>query len=201
MKLQGVSALALLVSLTGLPGPSLAGTLCGTVRDALTNGPVDGAGVFVFHPGGSYAGHVAVTDAAGAFCIGDIPAGVYDLQIRVDDYVEKVVSGVVVSDDVSGVDVALGTRIRLAPPYPNPARGRVLLSFELAAPTEVTLEVFDVAGRLIQGWQSGNLSAGTHEVDWAFTSRDGQRTAPGIYLVRLTSPHAQLTRRVVYLGS
>ena len=42
-----------------------------------------GAGIFVYHPGGAWAGLAAVTDVAGAFCITDLPAGTYDLLAEV----------------------------------------------------------------------------------------------------------------------
>jgi len=201
MKLRAILLLLPMISLVAALESAQAGTLCGTVRDGLTNGPVQGAGVFVFHPGGAFAGQAAVTDVAGSFCIANVPAGTYTLQIRVNDYLEKVISGVVVIGDVSGVAVELGARLQLAPPHPNPARGRTFFSFELAVPTpSVTLEVFDVAGRLVQGWQSDELGAGVHQVEWGFHDRNGERVAPGCYLVRLSAPGAKVTRRVVFVG-
>ena len=177
----------------------MAGTLCGSVKDGSSHGPVAGAGVFVF-AGGVYAGRVAVTDAAGAFCIANLPAATYDLQIRVNDYVEKIVRGIVVEEDVSGVIVEVGSRVRLAEPQPNPARARVQLSFELAVTASVELQIFDVAGGLVQGWRSENLPAGSHSTLWTFRDRHDHVVPSGIYFVRLSTPWTRLTRRLVFLG-
>ncbi|HEX7878539.1 MAG TPA: carboxypeptidase regulatory-like domain-containing protein [Candidatus Eisenbacteria bacterium] len=201
MKLRAILLLLAVIALITKAGNVRAGTLCGTVRDGITNSPVPGAGVFVFHPGGAFAGQAAVTDMAGAFCIAAIPPGTYNVQVRVNDYLEKVIAGVVVTGDVSGVDVELGARVFLAAPHPNPARGQVFLGFELAVPAAlVTLEVFDVAGRLVQGWRSDDMGAGVHQVEWSFDDRNGTRVAPGCYFVRLSAAGVSVTRRVVYVG-
>lgn len=190
-----------LLCLTTSAGSTVAATLCGTVTDARTDAHVQGAAVLAFHAGGGYAGYVAVTDVAGAFCMPSIPPGLYDLQIRVDDYLERIVTDVLVEDAVSGVSVELGGRLRMAPPSPNPARESVLLRFELAALSATSLQVFDVAGRLVQAWRTDDLPAGSHLVTWSFRDLHGNTVRPGTYFVRLSAAGTQVVRRLVFLGS
>jgi photosystem II stability/assembly factor-like uncharacterized protein len=68
---------------------------------------------------------------------------------------------------------------------PNPFRDRVLVSFRLAAPSEVRLEVYDVAGRKVRALESGRRSAGDHEVRWNGRSDSGAEVANGTYFLRL----------------
>jgi hypothetical protein len=181
------------------PALASAGTICGTVRDAATRGPIDGAGVFVRHPAGDYTGLNAATDAAGAFCVIDVPAGTYDLEVRRDDYLVGYRRNVTVANDVTGVDVIVDGPTGLRSPFPNPAVADVTLAFRLAEPGPTRLAVYDLRGRLVQGWESSAVSAGEHLQRWSLLDRDGRRVAPGPYFVRLTAGAVVQTRMFVYL--
>jgi hypothetical protein len=93
------------------------------------------------------------------------------------------------------VDYASGDGIRidrLAEPYPNPAAGRVTVEFELADDSPVNLAVYDLAGRRVAQPVEGELPAGRHTVTW-----DSTATPSGVYLIRLQTNDATLTRRVI----
>jgi hypothetical protein len=164
-----------------------AGVLCGTVRDAATHQPIARAGIFVRTIAGAYTGFYAASDALGKFCIGGIPAGTYDVEVRVDEYLWTYVRNVVVNESTTDVGDALVPRLALLPPSPNPARRGVHLRFGLAAVGPATLEVLDASGRLIKGWSAASLSAGAHDIPWDL--RDGaERSIPaGRYFVRLSA--------------
>ncbi len=72
--------------------------------------------------------------------------------------------------------------VRLDPPRPNPLRGRGRISFALAAAGPVTLDVFDVQGRVVARLAEGARAAGPHAVDF-----DATGLPAGTYLVRLTA--------------
>lgn len=164
-----------------------AGTLCGTVRDASTNAVVSGAGIFVFTTSGSFTGFEGVSDLAGAFCISGIPAGTYDLQVRRDHYRTTHVRNVVVTEDVTGVEIGVPpVGGALLPPRPNPARDHVEFRVRVDAPGTLRLEVFDVRGRRLKGWLSESVTAGERTVAWDFRTAEGRVTPAGSYLVRLT---------------
>jgi hypothetical protein len=192
-----VIALGLLVLV--LPALVSAGTICGAVRDAATHGPIEGAGVFVRHPAGAYTGLCAATDETGAFCVTSIPAGTYDLEVRRDDYLVGYRRNVTVVDDVTGIDVIVDGPTGLRSPFPNPAIADVTLAFRLAQPGPTRLAVYDLRGRLVQGWESSTIAAGEHSQRWSLLDRDGRRVAPGLYFVRLTAGAVIQTRMFVYL--
>jgi len=189
--------LAILGLLAAAP-PALAGTICGTVRDAQTNQPVARALVLVRTPDGAYTGLHGGSDLSGHYCVADVPAGTFDLEFRVDNYAVGYVTGVVVDVDQSGVDVVIrASSVRLSAPSPNPAVRFTTLSFTLATPLvePVRLTVHDALGRLVTGWEAVSGST-THVVEWDLRDRDGTRVAPGVYFVRLVAGAEQRTTRL-----
>lgn len=90
------------------------------------------------------------------------------------------------------VDVPLGPAIELAGFAPNPARGEPRLVFSLASGAPARLELLDVTGRRVLAREVGGLGEGRHTLSLA-----GIRMAPGIYVARLTTAGAVLSRRAV----
>ena len=174
--------------------PSVAGTICGTVRDAQSLQPLPRAAVFLFDDQNQYTGRYAGTDQVGFYCLVNVPSGMYTIQVRVNDYVAAIVTDVIV-DDVTRVDIAATPRFFLGEPTPNPASRDV--TFRLHAPdgADVTLEVFDVCGRMVKGWRGHG--SGRSEVSWDMRDASGGTVASGVYLVRLRADGAQTVRRLV----
>jgi hypothetical protein len=186
-RVRAVLVCASLMWLSASASVSWAGTLCGTVRDALTQSPVARAGVFLRTTQGAYTGLHSATAIDGTFCLNDVPAGTYDIEVKVDDYLVSYLRGVQVSDTVTGVELPVQMpSIRLRLPCPNPAQGLVKLTFALRDGGPTRLTVHDVRGRLVQGWES-TLGQGEHEVSWNLRSLDGGRVAAGVYVVRLNA--------------
>lgn len=193
---SGLACFALLALL--LAPPALAGTVCGHITDADTGSPIAGAGVFVREPAGQYAGALAVSDGAGAWCIDDLAEGTYTLEFRVDDYVSAYVGGVVVTGDLSDVPVAL-TRadVVLDPPWPNPASGAVKLRLHVAASAPVDLRIHDARGRLVRAWTAAAVDSGTREYLWDGLDASGRAAPAGLYLVRVRSGGTQTVRPLI----
>lgn len=183
-----------------VPTRASAGTLCGTVRDAQTQMPVARAGVFLRSPQGAYTGLHTATANDGSFCLSDVPAGTYDIEVKVDDYLVSTTRGVQVNDTVTGVDLPVrAASIRLRVPYPNPARGLVRLAFDLREGGFTHLTVHDARGRLLQGWES-TMPSGAHEVLWDLRALSGSKVAAGVYHVRLTAGGETREQRLVVGG-
>ena len=73
------------------------------------------------------------------------------------------------------------TAFSLGAVSPNPTTGRAAIDFDLAAPAEVTLEVFDALGRRVAVLADGaSMAAGPHEVEFSAAG-----LAPGVYVYRL----------------
>ena len=78
--------------------------------------------------------------------------------------------------------------------YPNPSQEMVTLQFTLDTPGHVDVAVFDVLGTLHASLLSTFLPGGDHEITW--TPED---TAPGVYMIRLTTEKAVTSTAVVVL--
>ena len=101
--------------------------------------------------------------------------------------------GGVVPTDVAG-EAALA--FALDPMRPNPTRaGALMVSFTLASTAATSLELLDVAGRRIAAREVGSLGAGRHTLDLG----EGQRLAPGLYLVCLRQGTNTRVTRVAVL--
>jgi len=191
-------AAVLFAVVSAIASPSLAGSVCGTVRDATTLAPVPQAAIFLFNSLDQYTGLYAGTDITGHYCVDDVPDGTYTLQVRVDDYVTATIPGVVVTT-TTGVDVDLHPRFGLVQPWPNPASNGV--TFRLAAPPDasVNLDVFDVAGRRVYGWRGNVSNAGERTIEWNLRDFNGSEIQSGIYFVRLNAANGTIVRRFVRL--
>jgi hypothetical protein len=192
-------ATALAASLLALSSPALAGSVCGTVRDATTTLPVPQAAVFLFDNSDQYTGLYEDTDINGQYCIDNVPVGTYTLQVKVDNYLVAVVPGVVVEESPTGVDVDLTPRFMLEQPWPNPASNIVTFRMHAAPDSPVTLDVFDVAGRRLYGWKGVASHTGERVIEWNLRDFNGSDLQSGIYFVRLQTANDTAVRRFVRL--
>lgn len=102
-----------------------------------------------------------------------------------------------VGDDAPGAGAA--ARFALAQNAPNPFNPATVIAFELARPSHVRLEVFDVAGARVAVVADGPLPAGRHARTWRGADDAGRAVASGVYFYRLTSDEGVLTRRMLLL--
>jgi flagellar hook assembly protein FlgD len=82
---------------------------------------------------------------------------------------------------------------------PHPAAPRTVIRFELPAPANSRLLVYDLSGRLVASLIDQPLSAGRHDVPWSGLDARGREVANGIYVVRLETGARATSRRLVVL--
>ena len=71
--------------------------------------------------------------------------------------------------------------------YPNPFNATTVIDFNLIQAQSVTLDIYDIKGRLVRRLWDGPLSAGAHHVRWDGFDERGVSVATGIYLGWLRS--------------
>lgn len=76
--------------------------------------------------------------------------------------------------------------------YPNPFNPTTTIDFDLAEPGQVSLSVFDMAGHQVATLVDGNLSAGSHSVNF-----DGSNLSSGIYFYMIQAGNFTDTRKMV----
>jgi hypothetical protein len=191
-------ASALVAICIATAAPSFAGSICGTVRDVLTNQPVPQAAIFLFDNTDQYTGFYAGTNVNGHYCVNNVPDGTYTLQVKVNNYLVATVSGVEVTT-TTGVDVDLHPRFGLANPWPNPATSNITFRLQAPPDSQVELAVFDVAGRRVYGWRGHASLAGERTIEWNLRDFNGSDLQSGIYFVRLHAANDTVVRRFVRL--
>ncbi len=186
-----------LILIAVMTAPAIAGSLCGLVTDDISGAPVAEVGIFI-HQGGDYTGYYATTDMAGLFCVNDLLAGTYLLEIRVDAYLTFWRDGVIVSDTSTNVDVPVALpAVGLSPPWPNPASSSVKIRMEIRRQTTVELGVYDTRGRLLRRWATVASGPGSYVHEWDGRDHAGHLAPDGLYLIRAHTSGSVATRRVL----
>ena len=80
--------------------------------------------------------------------------------------------------------------------WPRTEGARAVVEYTLAEPTDVTLAVFDVAGRRVANLSDGVQGTGVHRAFFKL-----QHVARGIYFVRMRAGQNLFIRRMPILGS
>ena len=82
---------------------------------------------------------------------------------------------------------------------PNPFRAASTITYSLPVAGPVTLDVYDLSGRLVRRLVEGEETAGLHHVDWKGVDESGRRVAPGVYFYRLVTGQAVQTNKMSLL--
>jgi hypothetical protein len=133
-----------------------------------------------------------------------IPPGQYDLYTMIfvqnnstKQILQSAIEEVQATTDVAGGPATL--RVVLEPNTPNPFNPSTTIRFRTAEDAEVRLGVYDPAGRLIDELLAGRARAGSHEVVWGGTDREGRAVSSGLYFYRLETGRIALTGKMILL--
>lgn len=113
-------------------------------------------------------------------------------------------------DDNGGVDTTpatlgvgdsgpSGAALRLSPGAPNPFAARTVVAFELPAAADVTIAIYDVAGRKVRTLPAVSGRAGRNEFAWDGLDAAGRRVENGAYFAEVRAGAERGIRRVVLL--
>ena len=94
---------------------------------------------------------------------------------------------------------ALPEGFALGPNYPNPFNPSTIIPYQLAASSEVRLEVFNLLGQRIATLVDGVRPAGFHTATWHATDAAGRAVGAGVYIYRMTVGAASQTGRMVLI--
>ena len=87
----------------------------------------------------------------------------------------------------------------LRPNFPNPFNPQTTIAYSVPRAGRVTLQVFDVAGRLVATLFDGDRAAGRHTASWGGRDAAGVAVGSGVYFVRLEAGGVVRTQKVVLL--
>ncbi len=104
---------------------------------------------------------------------------------------------VVYHDEYSDIDddyVKLPSSLSLNDCYPNPFNPSTNISFDLNAPASITLDIYDIQGRMVERLLEGYYGAGTYSIEW----NAGEKPT-GMYFIRLSGGGYTSSMKALYL--
>ncbi|MCP4580696.1 MAG: T9SS type A sorting domain-containing protein [candidate division Zixibacteria bacterium] len=126
-----------------------------------------------------------ITGGNSGSCVESPPGGtMFDLafclhsdQVEIEEYVDD-----------------LPARISLHQNYPNPFNAQTTIKYDLPKESKVTIEIYDLMGRLVATLQDGLQSTGYHQIIW-----DANDLSSGVYFYRLQAADYTETRKIVLM--
>lgn len=109
------------------------------------------------------------------------------------------VDELLLTDGTAGVPIGaprVAAAVQMAPPYPNPSRGPVTVALESFDRAPITIQVVDVAGRVVRH-EALAAGAGPRLWTWNGTADDGATAPAGIYRVRAFGRSGGVSRSLV----
>ena len=110
---------------------------------------------------------------------------------------------VIVDDVITAVSetetAVLPGAFSLAPPYPNPFNGSLVMPLLVAHGSDVDIAVYSLGGQRQVRLHAGWMSAGMHRLRWDGRDGGGRAAASGVYLVRAVAGDWHTARKVLLL--
>ena len=94
---------------------------------------------------------------------------------------------------------AIPTEVNLSQNYPNPFNPTTRIDYSVVSDGHVTLNVYDITGRLISTLVDGYVDSGYHSVMWNGSDDNGVKLSSGIYFYTLQGESSTMTRKMVYM--
>jgi len=83
--------------------------------------------------------------------------------------------------------------------YPNPFNARTNIAFTLPAASDLTLDVYNIAGQHIKSLADGYFGSGEHTVTWDSRDDYGNEVATGVYFYRLRAGDIQKSHKMTLI--
>ncbi|MEQ9266899.1 MAG: G8 domain-containing protein [Balneolaceae bacterium] len=91
-------------------------------------------------------------------------------------------------------DDELPTEFSLDQNYPNPFNPSTTIQFDVAETSQISLQIFDMTGRLVETLVNEQKTAGSYSISWKADSQ-----ASGVYFLRMVSPAGIQTRKMLLM--
>ena len=102
-------------------------------------------------------------------------------------------------DDLGAAKKVTSVASGLDPNAPNPFNASTQITYRLASPGSVRLEIYNVLGQSVHTLVDEFQAAGSYQVHWDARDQWGVPVAAGVYLSRLHYPGGVQTRRLLLL--
>ena len=83
--------------------------------------------------------------------------------------------------------------------YPNPFNGSTKITYSIAKPGRVLVQIFNVRGQLVKTVFDGYKLPGKYAFEWNGTNQKGSAVASGSYFYKMTTGEFTQTRRMILI--
>ena len=113
----------------------------------------------------------------------------------------QVYTGDTTATSVEDAPGTLPEEIFLFQNYPNPFNSSTMVRFRVgnAFPTQVSLTVYDVQGRLVKELFDKPAIPGMNRVIWDGTNEAGEQVTSGVYFISLESTYFRQTQKAIFM--
>jgi len=94
---------------------------------------------------------------------------------------------------------SLPNQYNLIKNYPNPFNPSTTISFSLAQGGDVTLNIYDISGRLVVRLLDQNLESGQHRVNWSGIDSYGEKVSAGMYMYSLQTKGTTISNKMILM--
>jgi len=96
-------------------------------------------------------------------------------------------------------DIAQLTTVKLFQNYPNPVSEKTMIRFSVPSRTSISLDIYDISGRLVKTLARGIPGAGSYFTVWNGTDNNGSKVPGGVYLYNLKAGPYSETRKLLVI--
>ena len=122
---------------------------------------------------------------------------VQTVQFDPDKWVLKKANQIAVSIIDGGNNIV--DKYELFQNYPNPFNGYTTINYRIPRTTSITLEIYNPLGEKVWMYTPGTQPPGTYVVRWNGKNSYGKDIPSGIYIYRLKSKDADISRKMILL--
>lgn len=113
---------------------------------------------------------------------------------------EHIIVGI--DEEETGID-RTPILVRLEQNMPNPFAHHTAINYQISSQSSVSLNIYDVSGRLIRSLVNESQSPGRHTAYWNGEDNTSKKVASGVYLYQLISKsregEAKFSRKIIFL--
>ena len=103
------------------------------------------------------------------------------------------------SAGLSNDDVMTPGSFELYQNYPNPFNPETRISFTIPSLSEISLEIYDLNGRVVDVLVQGLYSEGTYSMVWDGLSINGDVVSSGVYIYKLITPDKSISKHLTII--
>ena len=105
------------------------------------------------------------------------------------------------SGEMVGVDLGDGLPVSFAlhPNYPNPFNPSTIISYDLAFQSDVSLNIYDMRGRMIRNLVGQTQDAGHYLIEWHGNDNSGNNVGAGVYIYKLSAGSRIFSQKMILM--